>query len=60
MLDRLSDKIKDLNNQDTARVAEDNILRQVKKRLIEIDCRLNSKERDRGIAEFIAELEKGV
>jgi len=33
-------------------------LRQVKKRLIEIDCRLNSKERDSGIAEFITELER--
>ena len=32
-------------------------LRRVKKRLIEIDCRLNSKERDSGIAVFIAELE---
>jgi len=35
-------------------------LRQVKKRLIEIDCRLNSKERDSGLAVFIAELEKVV
>uniref|UniRef100_A0A6M3LE07 Uncharacterized protein n=1 Tax=viral metagenome TaxID=1070528 RepID=A0A6M3LE07_9ZZZZ len=35
-------------------------LRKVKKRLIEIDCRLNSKERDSGIAEFIDELEKGL
>ena len=34
-------------------------LRQVKKRLIEIDCRLSSKERDSGIAEFIAEIESG-
>jgi len=33
-------------------------LRRVKKRLIEIDCRLNSRERDSGIAEFIDELEK--
>uniref|UniRef100_A0A6M3JIF1 Uncharacterized protein n=1 Tax=viral metagenome TaxID=1070528 RepID=A0A6M3JIF1_9ZZZZ len=58
MMDRLSDKIRELNNKDTARVAENNILSQVKKRLIEIDCRLSSRERDSGIAEFIDELEK--
>jgi len=33
-------------------------LKLIKKRLIKIDCRLNSRERDSGIAEFIDELEK--
>jgi len=55
-----------INNTDmpmgeaVAQEAQRDTLRQVKKRLIEIDCRLNPKERDSGIAGFIAELEREI